>query len=284
MICKWCGESIKAGTRTCRRCKRELPALSDCGGFYDLVPRGTPVPPVAPEPQSAVQPLVRPVIPQARQNNLLIQIAFGVSAILALILLVVTISLSNKLADAREEAEYLRDQNKSREESTETQPSTSHINGLEGKDPEPTEDTAEVQIIVEDCVGEIDLNEAQNAQLNTGILQVSVFRHGEEERMLAFTIQRQPTAEDAEELFLQITDAGSWTIRSIEWRSSSLIELPIDGIDGLLPTPPEDPAAGITEFSQPISELGEGSVICTLTGVDENGEELTITILNIVID
>ena len=36
MICKWCGETLKTGAKTCRRCKREIPAKSDCGGYYDF--------------------------------------------------------------------------------------------------------------------------------------------------------------------------------------------------------------------------------------------------------
>lgn len=39
MICKWCGASVAVTDAKCARCKRELPALSDCGGFYDLVPK-----------------------------------------------------------------------------------------------------------------------------------------------------------------------------------------------------------------------------------------------------
>lgn len=38
MICRWCGGKIKPTDQTCARCGRELPPLSQCGGFYDLVP------------------------------------------------------------------------------------------------------------------------------------------------------------------------------------------------------------------------------------------------------
>lgn len=38
MFCKWCGGTVAPSEATCKRCGRELPALSDCGGFYDLVP------------------------------------------------------------------------------------------------------------------------------------------------------------------------------------------------------------------------------------------------------
>lgn len=284
MICKWCGETIKTGARTCRRCKREVPALSDCGGFYDLVSKDTPVQPSASDYQPAVQPPVRPVITQPKRINPLFQIALGLAVVLALIFMILSISLSGKLADAREEADRLRSQNKSKEPTSESQPSTPDINGLGNKDPESTDEPEEISIILEANVGEIALDETQNAQLNTGILHFCVCRDGEAEPALTFTIQRRPAAEETEELYLQITDAGAWAVHSVEWRSSSLIELPIDGIDGLLPSQPDAPAEPVTEFSQPIESMGEGANICVLTGLDENGEELTITILNIVIE
>lgn len=43
MICKWCGSTKKASERICPACGRESPALSDCGGFYDIVPQATRV-------------------------------------------------------------------------------------------------------------------------------------------------------------------------------------------------------------------------------------------------
>lgn len=38
MFCKWCGGTLAPSDTKCKRCGREVPALSDCGGFYDLVP------------------------------------------------------------------------------------------------------------------------------------------------------------------------------------------------------------------------------------------------------
>lgn len=38
MFCKWCGGKLAPSDSKCKRCGREVPALSDCGGFYDLVP------------------------------------------------------------------------------------------------------------------------------------------------------------------------------------------------------------------------------------------------------
>lgn len=44
MFCKWCGADITASASKCTRCGRDIQPLSDCGGFYDLVPgaRRTP--------------------------------------------------------------------------------------------------------------------------------------------------------------------------------------------------------------------------------------------------
>lgn len=36
MFCKWCGEKIDPAERECAACGREIPPLSDCGGFYGL--------------------------------------------------------------------------------------------------------------------------------------------------------------------------------------------------------------------------------------------------------
>ncbi len=38
MFCKWCGGNLAPSETKCKRCGKEIPALSDCGGFYDLVP------------------------------------------------------------------------------------------------------------------------------------------------------------------------------------------------------------------------------------------------------
>ena len=38
MFCKWCGADLPASAKKCTRCGRDVPAMSDCGGFYDLIP------------------------------------------------------------------------------------------------------------------------------------------------------------------------------------------------------------------------------------------------------
>lgn len=47
MFCKWCGEPVKSGQIKCPECGRELPPLSECGGFYNLVPEARSKPPIS---------------------------------------------------------------------------------------------------------------------------------------------------------------------------------------------------------------------------------------------
>ena len=67
MICKWCGAKVEPGRKTCGRCGGQNLPLSDCGGFYDLVPnaprgeRTVPSPmPVQPPPTPMPMPMRRP--------------------------------------------------------------------------------------------------------------------------------------------------------------------------------------------------------------------------------
>lgn len=67
MICKWCGAEISDSATKCARCRKDLPAMSDCGGFYNLVPNAQksaiepqPDKPIPPEPvpaKNAPQPV-----------------------------------------------------------------------------------------------------------------------------------------------------------------------------------------------------------------------------------
>ncbi len=38
MFCKWCGGPLSPSDSKCTRCGKNVPPLSDCGGFYDLMP------------------------------------------------------------------------------------------------------------------------------------------------------------------------------------------------------------------------------------------------------
>jgi len=60
MFCKWCGGNLASSDTKCKRCGKEVPALSDCGGFYDLVPNAKK--PVEDHPGPEVPP-ERPVNP-----------------------------------------------------------------------------------------------------------------------------------------------------------------------------------------------------------------------------
>lgn len=66
MFCKWCGGDLSESAKKCSRCGRNVPALSECGGFYDLVPEGkkiftspvkTDFPGSEPTPQKAPTPV-----------------------------------------------------------------------------------------------------------------------------------------------------------------------------------------------------------------------------------
>jgi hypothetical protein len=96
VICKWCGGSITPSDVQCKRCGKEVPALSDCGGFYDLVPGArktsetrpvvTPTPVTTgsyvrkPEPQKDVQP------PRKKQNSPKVLMGLAVITVLGFVL------------------------------------------------------------------------------------------------------------------------------------------------------------------------------------------------------
>lgn len=72
MFCKWCGGNLASSDTRCNRCGREVSALSDCGGFYDLVPDAKKIvnaqPSLAPQPVPAPKPLASPN-PSAAPNH-----------------------------------------------------------------------------------------------------------------------------------------------------------------------------------------------------------------------
>ena len=59
MFCKWCGGNLASSDTKCKRCGKEVPALSDCGGFYDLVPNA----------KKPVEVHPGPVVPPERPAN-----------------------------------------------------------------------------------------------------------------------------------------------------------------------------------------------------------------------
>ncbi len=68
MFCKWCGGNLASSDTKCKRCGKEVPVLSDCGGFYDLVPNANKsgevhTGPVAP-PEGSVNPPRKTELPR----------------------------------------------------------------------------------------------------------------------------------------------------------------------------------------------------------------------------
>lgn len=121
MICKWCGAKVDPAKKTCGRCGRENNPLSDCGGFYDVVPNAPKVEPmVRPEPVSA--PAAAPVLRSAGSPRWM-KIALGVLAAAVVALGVFSIGQSGKIREleARERKPVLQenDVTKPTEESTE---------------------------------------------------------------------------------------------------------------------------------------------------------------------
>lgn len=76
MICKWCGAKVDPVKKRCGRCGREVPALSDCGGFYDLVPDA----PKEPVPVSVPASPAAPVAPVSRGVPTGAKVAIGILA------------------------------------------------------------------------------------------------------------------------------------------------------------------------------------------------------------
>lgn len=68
MFCKWCGADLPNFTSHCPRCGKEVPAMSDCGGFYDLVPNAKRPSAEVPAPQP-VTPAVNPANPAPAKDT-----------------------------------------------------------------------------------------------------------------------------------------------------------------------------------------------------------------------
>lgn len=94
MFCKWCGADLSDSAVKCGRCGREVPALSDCGGFYDLVPSArnngaVPVqqPPRKPERPEPVRKEPMKQEPQKKSGGALSLVICCVGFLLVLILI-----------------------------------------------------------------------------------------------------------------------------------------------------------------------------------------------------
>lgn len=95
MICKWCGNSLSASQTTCKRCGKAVPALSDCGGFYDLVPNARNA---ANAQNAPVQnaPVTRPAVPTkapAKKKPTRNYLLLGAAAVIAVAFILLFIEL-----------------------------------------------------------------------------------------------------------------------------------------------------------------------------------------------
>ncbi len=113
MICKWCGNKISPSDTKCKRCGKEVPALSDCGGFYDIVSKES----IAAAASSArtnnvVERPVRPAAPAPVNNsddNKTIKLALaGFVLVIVVILFVLIFVLFGKVSKLSDELDTLK--------------------------------------------------------------------------------------------------------------------------------------------------------------------------------
>ena len=91
MFCKWCGGTVKPGDLKCSRCGRAPSAMSDCGGFYDLVKEQESAQPVV------QQKPVRPVVQQEQKKPVALMVGVIAGFMVVLVLLVVLFVNQSKL-------------------------------------------------------------------------------------------------------------------------------------------------------------------------------------------
>jgi len=103
MFCKWCGKTILATDERCTACGRQTPAMSDCGGLYNLKHSATaPTPPV---PTPSKHPLIDRLEAQyekdrraARKHHTATIAGFTVTIIVLLVLLVSVVMLTIQIS------------------------------------------------------------------------------------------------------------------------------------------------------------------------------------------
>lgn len=193
MICKWCGETVKSGDKTCRRCRREVGPLSDCGGFYDLVPQArnmaaAPEMPAydMPVPQAAPAP-VKPVMPEKKNNT--VNIVAIVAAVLALVMLVCTVSLSGKLKAANAQIDSLKKELSEAEEQPQEGPTGPSI---------PDKDRPDVGGEGDDVTEDPLQDVTENKQLQDGKLEMMLSEEANQALAAGKQVQIVCTDEDGE--------------------------------------------------------------------------------------
>ncbi len=117
MFCKWCGQNVDLKNGVCPSCGKQQPPMTDCGGFYNLVPGAkaaeTPAGPAQPVQPSlrnndrALQELRKQVAQESRTTRLLGLIGIGVGALALLLTLVLVLPLSSRVSRLNRELEAL---------------------------------------------------------------------------------------------------------------------------------------------------------------------------------
>ena len=137
----------------CKRCGKEVPALSDCGGFYDLVPNAKkereiqPLPPVPP-----VKPVNPPKPNPVKSKNNSKKFLLGLTALsvagftIAILLLAITLSKVNqcyneidRLRDDLQAMSEKIDVTQTATEPEETEPKVTEPEGTKPEETNPNE-------------------------------------------------------------------------------------------------------------------------------------------------
>lgn len=316
MICKWCGEVLKPGDSRCKRCRREIPALSDCGGFYDLVPQAESALPVAaqqPKPAPVeVRPERVPPIPvqsaRRKQDHMVKNIVFWVAIVLAVVFLVQTISLSGKLETAEAQIRMLKDRNDSQNEDV------NNISGNKpevkpGETPDPVQPEDTLTVAYNGSLTKIPFTAGNCEALKTQ--RVTVQLQDEAETILASVMLELKTDENAARvLSLTVSAEGlDWKDLSFRWSIAEdpaaelvafdiLAEVAQDTTEettddtsentsgsffgnGNDETEPEEQSIG-SELE--IDWEGKKELICEITATDSTGETVHLILTGIVIE
>lgn len=97
MFCKYCGDQLAVGQRNCKRCGTAVGAMSDCGGFYDLVQVEKPAAPVV----------------QTKKNGSWIPVLLGIVGVLLALVIVLAVKqnqLTGEIEDLQNEIEDLSEE------------------------------------------------------------------------------------------------------------------------------------------------------------------------------
>ena len=196
MFCKWCGGKITSSDTKCGRCGREVPPLSDCGGFYDLVPgakegvKTSPAAPAAEKQEKKVpvktgadrhEPARKPGIDAKLKN----QLVMGAAAALALILILL-LAISGRVNRNYRDIQALKDSltGASVVESP-NQSSEPDAPDLQPKDTQPQTSGTENDVAQEDITLTFRLMDTEEGPWVEGTADL-----GEEKDTLVLTYQR----------------------------------------------------------------------------------------------